>query len=96
MAKSDNEGNLLHVGSVRFRVIGNGFLQLYLRSLQDVHNVDLKPIMMTGITNKEPLALSNFIDQRIQLEVKTTEINEYFSISKIVIYTRPIYTSYPQ
>lgn len=95
MAKS-SDGSLLHFGSVRLRVTGSGNLKLYLRSLQNVHNQTLTPQVITPLMNREPVTLSNFIDQRGQLEVKVTEIGEYFLISKIVIFIRPIYSGYSQ
>jgi hypothetical protein len=51
---------------------------------------------MQAATNKEPVVLSNFTDQRVQLELKTTELNEVFNISKIVIFAKPVATGYPQ
>lgn len=96
MAKSSFVGELLHFHVVRMRVNGSGDLQLFLRSLDDVHNVQLTDIPMATLTNREPTVLANFIDQRGQLELKTTLINEVFTISKIIIFIRPVSTGYPQ
>ncbi len=51
---------------------------------------------MVAATNKEPTVLANFIDQYGQLEIKTTNINETFEVSKIVIFVKPVSTGYPQ
>lgn len=51
---------------------------------------------MSALTNREPTVLANFIDQRAQLEGKTTLINETFNISKITIFVKPVATGYPQ
>ena len=51
---------------------------------------------MAASTNIEPVSLANFTDQRAQIEFKTTEINETFSISRMVIFVRPTATGYPQ
>jgi len=89
-------GEILHCGATRFRVTGSGNLQLFLRSLDNSHNLQLTSIPMQATTNKEPLVLSNFSDQRVQLELRTTEINEVFNVSKIVVFIKPVATGYPQ
>lgn len=96
MAKSSFTGEIIHFGALRFRVTGSGNLQLLLHSLDDVNSSQLSSIAMQTTTNKEPLVLANFVDQRGYLEFKTTAINETFSISKITIFIRPIATGYPQ
>lgn len=97
MAKvSAGAGNILHAGAVRLRVTGSGNLVLHLRSLQDVNNEQLASLVMEASTNVEPVQLANFTDQRIQLEGKTVDIDETFSISKIVIFAKITAASYPQ
>lgn len=97
MPKNSFAGELIHFGSVRMRVLGSGNLQLSLHSLDEALNsVDLTDVSLETSTNRESLTLSNFIDQYGQLEVKTTELNEYFEISRIIIFIRPVGTGYPQ
>jgi hypothetical protein len=95
MAKSGYIGEVLHFGSVRLRVVGSGNLLLYLRSLDNVENETLIPISMTPLASAEPTVLSLFTNQRAQLEFRIKEINEYFSISKIIVFVKPIATGYP-
>lgn len=78
------------------RVIGSGNLKLYLRSLDDIKNAILPIIPMQLTTDREPTVLANFVNQRAQLEIKTTEINETFNISVIIVYIKPVSTEYPQ
>ena len=97
MAKNSFTGELVHFGTVRMRATGAGNLQLFLHSLNESDNSDtLTSIPLLAATNREPTILANFIDQYGQLEIKTTEINEVFEISKIVIFIRPVSTGYPQ
>lgn len=97
MAKSSFVGELVHFGVIRMRVLGSGNLQLFLHSLDDASNIlTLTSIAMVAATNKEPTVLANFIDQYGQLEIKTTNINETFEVSKIVIFVKPVSTGYPQ
>lgn len=94
MANSD--GGLLHFNAVRFRVVGSGNLDLELRSLDDVETQTLVPLAMATATNREPVQLANFKQQRAQLRFSVNAIDEYFTISKIVVFIRPFQTGYPQ
>jgi hypothetical protein len=89
-------GEILHFNAVRMRVTGSGNLLTYLRSLDDVNNQQLPTIVMLPATNIEPTILALFIDQRGQYEVRTENIDEVFTISKITIFVKPIATGYPQ
>jgi hypothetical protein len=96
VAKSSNFiGEVLHFNAVRLRVTGSGNLQLFLRSLDDTNNIQLSSVPMLSTTNIEPTVLANFIDQRGQLEIRTTEIDEVFTVSKIIIFIKPIASGYP-
>lgn len=95
MAKGSS-GDILHFGVCRFRVNGSGTLNLFLRSLDDVHNLTIPTIAMQLRTNKEPVVLANFTDQRAQLEINVTEIEEYFTITKIIVFVKSVATGYPQ
>ncbi len=89
-------GDLLHFNAARLRVNGNGALQQKLYSLDDVNNTSLPDIAMATLTNREPTVLTNFTEQRAYLDLRTTEINEWFVISKIIIFIKPVSTGYPQ
>ncbi len=78
------------------RVVGSGNLDLQFRSMDDVNTQTLTPTVMSTATNREPTTLSNFRDQRGQLRFSVNAINEYFNISKIVIFIKPYQTGYPQ
>lgn len=96
MAKSSFDGALIHFGAVRMRVVGTGNLTLSLNSLDSIHVSNLPNIAMVTTTNRQPTVLSNYTDQMGALEFRTTEINERFTISKIVIFIQPVFTGYPQ
>lgn len=89
-------GELLHFGSIRLRVVGSGVLRPTLYSLDDVRSSVLPTVTMASTTDREPLVLCNFINQRGYLELKTTAINETFTINKITFFVKPIATGYPQ
>lgn len=89
-------GELLHFNAVRMRVVGEGTLRTTMRSLDDVNNATLPTITLASLTNREPTILANFRDQRAQVEVKMTGINEYFNISRIIVYHKQLASGYPQ
>ena len=96
MAKFNNaQGYINHYGAVRLRLNGNGSLRLKLISLDGVIESTLLPLTMSSASNIEPTRICNFNQQRAQLEIKTTAIDERFFISKIVIYTQPVAENYP-
>lgn len=95
MKSSSGEGQINHYGLVRLRVNGSGNLMLRLLSKDEVRENVLVPLVMIDPTNIEPVRLSNFTEQRAALEIKTVEADEIFSISKIVIFSKPTATSYP-
>ena len=88
--------DITHYGAVRVRVVGTGNLRLRLNSLSVTEIQELTPIPMQAATNRIPNVLSNFLQQRAQLRIYTNEIDEVFQIDKVIIYTKPIFTSYPQ
>jgi len=97
MSKStgNKEELVNHFGLIRMRLNGAGNLQLSLFSLNDVKSESLTSITMLAATNIEPTRLSNFTQQRAYLELKVTEINEYFLVSKIIVFIKPVANSYP-
>lgn len=89
--------NIIHVGIVRFRVNGEGNLRLSLHSLQNTRSVTHpNPLVMATNTDVEPTKLFNFMNQRIALQITTTDIDEYFRINRIVIFDKPVFTDYPR
>lgn len=96
MAKNTNDDQIInHFGLVRLRLNGSGLLQLSLFSLDDVKVNVLLPLDMDTLTNIEPTRLSNFTQQRAYLDLRVTEINETFTISKIIVFTKPVAASFP-
>lgn len=88
--------NINHFNGIRVRVLGNGNLRPTLFSLSDVYEQVLIPLNMEEATNIQRTQLANFIQQRASLELKTTEIDEVFTISRIILFVKPMFTSVPQ
>lgn len=86
---------ITHYTAVRLRVNGTGNLKMKLLSLDEVYSQSLVPLAMATMTNKQPTQLANFNQERAVLKIEITEINEYFEISKIIIFHKPVATGYP-
>jgi hypothetical protein len=95
-SKSANEEVINHYGAVRLRVAGSANLNLTLFSLDEVVSSSLASIALQSVNNIEPNRLSNFTQQRAKLEIRTTEINEIFQLSKAIVFVRPVAKSYPE
>jgi hypothetical protein len=93
--RRSSEGLINHYGAVRIRAVGSGNLQMTLFSLDDINSSLLIAFPLSATTNKEPTRLANFTEQRAALEIKVTEINEWFRIDRIVIFSKPVASSFP-
>lgn len=92
----DNEEAILHFGSVRYRVVGNGNLVQTLIGLDDVVSQILTPLVLSTVSGREKVVLSNFKSQRTRLRLETTEINEWFNFNRVILFVKNIYSGYPQ
>ena len=95
-AKDGSGGeNIVHFNGVRMRVVGSGNLLMSLYSLDDVRSFTLVPFTLASTTRFEPFRLANFMEQRASLEIKTTAINEWFRINRVLVYAKPTFVDYP-
>lgn len=94
-ALSSTQDNIVHFTSVRMRIIGSGNLKMTMYSQDEIYSSTLVPFTMSATTNIRPNRLMNFQHQRAYLDGRTTEINEWFKINKIVIYAKEVFTDYP-
>lgn len=96
MAKSSGGAeNILHCTGVRLRVIGSGNLDMTLNSLDNVRSFPMIALPMTATAERELTRLGNFKSQRIQLTFSVNVLDEYFKVSKIVLFAKSSGTSYP-
>lgn len=100
MAGTAREGGtgegVQHFNAVRLRITGTGNFKMKLFSFDDEFAEELAELPLKERNFKEPTVPTNFISQRAALEIKTTNINEYFKINRIIIFAREIFTSYPE
>ena len=94
--KSSGEEVINHYGAIRLRVTGSASLRPTFFSLDEVLQNALISIPVIAVNAIEPNRLANFTQQKAKLELRTTEINETFQISKIMIFVRPVAKSLPE
>ena len=85
-----------HFGQVTIRVNGTGSLLLSLIGLDDVLTQTLQPLTMQTLPGKEPTKLCNLTVQRARLRFETALIDDYLKINKIIIWTKPVASQFPQ
>ena len=84
-----------HINAVRMRITGFGVFNMKFWSLDDIYSQDLVPFDLQSATNREPTRLANFKEQRAALEFSTDDIDEYFRINRIIIFTKALWSGYP-
>jgi len=95
LSEGSSGENISHFAAIRVRVSGYGNLKMQISSLDDVRSKTLVPLHMQVLNRIIPTRLVNFTEQRASFELKTTEMDEYFKINRIVIFTKETATSYP-
>lgn len=85
-----------HIVGVRARILGAGEMDYSLEDYSAVQTLNLVPLTMSTATNREPTVLCNFQSQRTRLIGKVDVIDEWFEISRIIIWAKPVAIEYPQ
>lgn len=86
--------NIVHITGLRIRAVGSGSLNLQLISMDGIYTQDLVALPLSAATNIQPVRLANFMQQRTQLKVSVTSGGD-FTINRIIIYAKPIFTMHP-
>ncbi len=95
MAKNSGVESEYHFVAVRMRVTGEGNLKMQLSDLDNTQTLNLVDLPMQVTTRIEPTRLANFQSQRTRFILKTTEIDEHFEISRIILFAKPVSVEYP-
>lgn len=87
--------SIQHFGAIRMRINGQGNVIPTFIGFDNVTSQPLVPIPMSTAAAREPTRLSNFVSQRAQLELKTTQINEVMKVNRIIIFVKDLWENYP-
>lgn len=85
-----------HIVSVRARIIGSGLMRYTLEDYSAIKTTNLVPLTLAAATNREPTSLVNFQSQRTRLIGSVQDINEWFEISRIIVFAKPVAIEFPQ
>ena len=84
-----------HIVGVRSRILGSGLMRYSLEDYSAIQTSNLDPLTMSSATRIEPTKLANFQSQRTRLIGKVTDVNEWFEISRLIIFAKPVASEYP-
>ena len=87
---------LYHNVAVRYRVTGTGAFQSKLIGLDPANEQAITDVTLVGTTEKYANQLTNFIQQRMQLEFWVDDLDAEFTLRQIQFYIKPIASGYPQ
>ena len=97
----DTEGanggdGIFHFGALRFRGLrGSGTLQIRLNSTDDVRFQNLAQPILSSTSPRDQLVLANFSEERASVKVRTSLIDEKFSLTGLQVYAKPIWSGGP-
>ena len=93
---NDDEEEISHYAGVRVRAVGQGQINFVMQSLDTIYTDILSPLTLLTANATQPFQISNFVNQRAALRFYTQNTDDYMEVSKLIIYTTPIATGYPQ
>lgn len=88
--------NILHFGAVDLRLTGSGVGRTSILGFDGSPTATLTTITMASAPTREVRRLSNLNSERARVKFETTAIDETFQITRITIWRKPLWTSYPQ
>jgi hypothetical protein len=84
-----------HFTAIRMRLKGTGNIKGTLFSYDEVQSDILNPTAMSSVTDDPVTLLADFTSFVAKLRLEITEIDESFNISQIIIYSKPVASSFP-
>lgn len=88
-----------HFGIIQLRATGIGYLRCKLLSLPAFDDSQteesLVPTLLTGVTDRPITLLANNNSSGVQLELRTTELDDVFLVNKIFVYNKVVASGYP-
>ena len=88
-------GQIVHSVGVRYRVRGDGHMETRMWNMDRVRYQMLDEIDLSTPSSRTKTLLANFQDQGVQIQFRTTRIDEYIEMNKIVCFVKPVAESYP-
>lgn len=87
--------NIIHVASIRLRIVGVGNLIPTLYGFDKIYSTTLASISLSATNAKIATRLANFNSQGVILRIETQQIDEQMKVNDITVFVKPIYSEYP-
>src|SRR5688500_11614510 len=85
-----------HLGLVRGEFSGEGSLLVTSFSLYQSAFKESAPVTLEEAPDKFAETLSNFKKQLMQVEFAVDEVDEWFNVSTIIVFIKPVESGYPR
>jgi len=97
----DLQGDLVsHLNPIRVRIKGEGNLVTTVfntgEDAAEEVSAMLADAVLSPITSRSVNVLANFYGEKIFIDIRTTELDEWFSVSNMWAYVKQSTASYPQ
>jgi len=93
--KSPQQGWISHLASLKLRVIGFGNLQISLSGEDDSNAVNLPDLPLSASPGGELDRLADFRNEKCAIKLRTSFPGEYFNLTNLITYMRPIWLRRP-
>lgn len=97
MPQKYNSGSVInHLGLVRLRIQGEGELEIRVMSLNSASGQQLVDLTLEEGPEFIPTVLANYSRQMMCLDIRVTEIDEWFTVTSITPFISVTAKSLPQ
>lgn len=84
-----------HFTAIRTRLKGQGNILGTLYSYDEVQSDVLNPTAMSAVLDDPVTLLADFTSYVAKLELSTHDFDDVMNVSQIIIYAKPVATSFP-
>ena len=86
---------LSHFAAVRIRVNGSGTLRTTLLGQDNVTSYALANTTMASANRFSARLLANAVEQRALVQLQTTDLDDDFTVHRLIVFAKPIWTEIP-
>lgn len=86
---------LNHFAGIKLRVSGSGTLTVTLYGEDNSNNTSGPSVTLAATPGLEPDVLINFINEKMKVRFRVTSAGNYFTLSKVTIYSKPLWMRRP-
>jgi hypothetical protein len=95
LSEGSSGESISHFAALRVRAYGDCTLHMYIFTFDDIKWKTMVPFVLQRENRITPTRIVNFKSQRAGIELKTSGINEFFRVHRIIVFSKVTDTSYP-